>query len=115
MKVLQKLILPVLFLGVIYIIYMFYFAPGRFSGAFSDFDTNNNASKDITVEFIKDKGIQHDTRSGISIFYVKDKKGQVVMVQGPLPLPEGVESSSSLTLTGHLHNDFFHAHEIVVN
>jgi len=115
MKVLQKLILPVLFIAAAGIIYVFYFVPGQLSGTFSDFDTNNNASKDITVEFVREKGIQHDTRSGISEFYAKDKKGQIVLIQGPLPLPEGIENSSSITLTGHLHNDYFHAHEVVLD
>jgi len=115
MKVFQKLILPVLFIAITGIIYMSYFAPGKLTGAFSDFDTNNNASKSITVEFVKEKGIQHDTNSGTSVFYAKDKNGQVVLIQGPLPVPEGIENSSSVTLSGHLHNDYFHAHEVVLD
>lgn len=115
MKSLQKLILPALFLLVIAIIYIFYFAPTKDLGAFSDFDPNNNASKEITVELVADRGVQNDAQSGASIFYAKDKNGQVVMVQGPLPLPDGIENSSALTLTGHLHKEFFHAHEVKVH
>jgi hypothetical protein len=45
MKILQKLILPLLLLLVVFIIYKFYFAKSGL-GSFDDFDPNNNAVKE---------------------------------------------------------------------
>ena len=115
MKSVQKLILPVLFLVIIVLVYFIYFGNKGGLGAFSDFDPNNNAAKDIVVEFVKERGIQTDPQAGASIFYAKDKDGQVVMVQAPLQLPEGLENATTITLNGHIHKDFFHAHSVKIN
>jgi len=115
MKSIQKLILPALFLVIILLIYIIYFSGKEGLGSFSDFDPNNNATKDIVVELVKERGVNSDAQGGSSIFYAKDKNGQVVMVQGPLPLPEGIENAASLILKGHLHKEFFHAHEVIIN
>ncbi|NUN09784.1 MAG: cytochrome c maturation protein CcmE [Ignavibacteriaceae bacterium] len=113
MKNLKKFIVPGLILLFILVIYTSYFAPGDELGDFSTFDPNNNANKDIRVEIVRDKGVRKDMASGSSIFYVKDKNGVEVMVQGPIELPPTFEMNDVFTLKGHLHKDYFHATEIL--
>ncbi len=110
----KKLIVPILFIALITLIYLTYFSQTEGLGAFSDFDPNNNASKDIRVELVKEKGIQEDAAGGQSIFYAKDKNGVVFLIHGPLELPPKMETNSVVTLRGHIHKDYFHAHEIIL-
>jgi len=112
MKNLQKLILPILLVVVIFIIYKIYFVSGKGLGSFDDFDPNNNAVKPITVELLKDREINQ--QGSAVVFYVSDKTGKVMMVSGELSLPQGFESANIVTLKGHLSQDSFHAHEVVI-
>ena len=112
MKYLQKFILPVLLLVIVFIIYKFYFSSKMGLGSFDDFDPNNNAVKPITVELLKDREINQ--QGGTVVFYVSDKTGKVMMVTGELSLPQGFESANVVTLKGHLSQDSFHAHEVVI-
>ncbi|MDZ7767405.1 MAG: hypothetical protein U5K00_23815 [Melioribacteraceae bacterium] len=113
MKKLQKFILPALIIVAVSIIYFGYFAPRGGLGSFSKFDTNSNASHEIVVKFIEEKGVQRDRASGESIFYVVDADGREVMVSGPPSLPPGMDMASALVLVGHLNrNNSFHAHDV---
>jgi len=112
MKTLQKMILPALLLAVILLIYFLYFAPVEAPGLFSNFDTNNNANKDIRVLLVKEKGIQTDAVHQTAAFYAADAAGVQNLVQAPYPLPEGFENSQMIILKGHLHKDHFHAVEV---
>ncbi len=108
----QKLILPGLIVGVVAILYFIYFKPSDGLGSFSDFDPNNNASRDIFVELVKDKGVVRDRESGGTVFYVTDRDGREMKIIGPFDLPPGMDSAPSLVLTGHLGNGYFHAHAV---
>lgn len=110
----KKIIVPILFISLITIVYTTYFSQAEGLGTFADFDPNNNASKDIRVEIVKEKGINQDEANGQSIFYAKDKNGVVFLIQGPLQLPPAIETNSVVTLRGHIHKDYFHAHEVLV-
>jgi cytochrome c-type biogenesis protein CcmE len=112
MKALQKMILPGLLLAAILIIYFIYFAPTGELGLFSNFDTNNNANKDIRVSLVKERGIQTDPVNQSAAFYVVDAAGVQNLVQAPYPLPVDFESSNVIILKGHLHEDHFHAVEV---
>jgi len=112
MKALQKMILPVLVLAAILLIYFIYFAPSRDLGLYSNFDTNNNANKDIRVSLVADKGIQTDPINQSATFYAADAAGIQNLVQAPYPLPEGIEKADVILLKGHLHEDHFHAVEV---
>lgn len=108
MKNLQKLILPVLIIIVVGLIYTFYFSKNSDLGSFSDFDRNNSAVKEIRVEIVQSRGINNN------IFYVKDKTGQEVLVQADA-IPPGMESAKTVILKGHLNQDSFHAHEVLID
>ena len=111
MKKLQKLILPLMILIIVFLIYSIYFSPQKGLGSFSDFDPNNNANKDIKVRIVQEKGITRDQEA--SIFYAVDKNGTEVMVQAPLMLPQNIETANEVILRGHLHKEYFHAHEVL--
>lgn len=113
MKYLQKIILPVLIIIVAFLIYKIYFSSNKGLGSFSDFDPNNNAVKPITVELLKDKGINQ--QGGAVVFYVSDKNGKEMMVTGELSLPPGFESANVVTIKGHLSQGGFHVHGVVID
>jgi len=112
MKIIQKLILPLMALIIIYLIYSIYFSPQKGLGSFSDFDPNNNANKDIKVKIVQEKGITKDQE--VSIFYAVDKNETEVMVQAPLMLPQNIETTNEVILRGHLHKEYFHAVEVLI-
>jgi len=112
MKNLQKLILPILLLLVVFIIYKFYFAKSGL-GSFDDFDPNNTAVKDIRVQLVIDRGI---TQQGEDVvFYATDKNGKVMMVNGHVTLPDGFDKAEVIILKGHLSGDSFHTHEVLLD
>jgi cytochrome c-type biogenesis protein CcmE len=112
MKILQKLILPILLLLVVFIIYKFYFAKSGL-GSFDDFDPNNTAVKEIRVQLVIDRGI---TQQGEDVvFYAADKNGKVMMVNGHVSLPDGFDKAEVIILKGHLSGDSFHTHEVLLD
>jgi cytochrome c-type biogenesis protein CcmE len=108
----QKLILPVLIILIAAAIYFIYFGAKDSLGNFADFDTNNNANKDIRVSVVKEKGVDQNPAAGTAMFFAKDSKGIEYPVQVPLPLPADFNELESVKLKGHLHKDHFHAVEI---
>ena len=113
MKKLQKFILPILIIAAVFLVYKFYFVKGVQLGSFSDLDPNNSAVKEIRVQLLADRGIE---QSGEEVsFYTSDKDGKVVMVAGEFMLPEGFESAQVIILKGHLNQNGFHAHEVLLD
>lgn len=112
MKVLQKLILPLLIGLVFFVIYTFYFAEKSDLGSFNDFDPNNNAVKDIRVKLLSDRGI--NMQGGELVFYVVDRDGKVMMVSGALQLPDNFDKAEVIILKGHLTQGGFHAHGVEI-
>ncbi len=112
MKILQKLILPILLILVVFIIYNFYFAKSGL-GSFDDFDPNNTAVKEIRVQLVADRGI---TQQGEDVvFYAADKNGKIMMVNGHVSLPEGFDKAEVIILKGHLSGNSFHTHEVLLD
>lgn len=112
MKALQKMILPALLMAAIFLIYFIYFAPSGELGLYSNFDTNNNANKDIRVSLVHPKGIRTDPVNQSATFYAVDGEGVENLVQAPYPLPDGIENANVIIMKGHLHEDHFHAVEV---
>lgn len=113
MKLIQKFVLPVLIVIVIFLIFKIYFSPDKGLGSFTDFDPNNNAVKPIRVQLLYDRGINQ--QGGAVSFYVSDKDGKVVMVNGEFSLPEGFDSANEIIIKGHLSQNGFHAHEVEID
>ena len=107
----QKIILPGLVLIIVAIVYFTYFSPSDELGDFSKLSKNSNASVQIIVKYVSEKGITRDKEGGTH-FYVLDKKNSEVEVSGPGKLPPGMDNAVSLVLTGHMTGDLFHAHGI---
>jgi cytochrome c-type biogenesis protein CcmE len=112
MKSLQKLFVPALLVVIALLIYLSYFGGKKGIGNFSDFDTNNNANKDIRVVVVREKGVNQNASAGTAMFFARDAKGVEYPVQVPLPLPADFNELESVLLKGHLHKDHFHAVEI---
>lgn len=113
MKILQKLILPILLAGAVILVYEFYFAKGEELGSYADFDPNNSAVKEIRVKLLSDRGIEQ--HSGEVSFYTSDRNGKVVQVSGSFMLPDGFEKANIIILRGHLSQGGFHAHEVLLD
>ncbi|MDP2301636.1 MAG: hypothetical protein Q8N03_04330 [Ignavibacteria bacterium] len=111
----KKLFVPVMIIVVLAVVYLTYFSKKEGLGSFSDFDTNNNANKEIRVEIVTERGINKDEVNGATVFYARDKNGMEVLIQAPLMLPPSFEMNNVVTLRGHLHKEYFHAAEVVVN
>ena len=60
MKLLQKLIIPVLLVFLVVAIYIFYLSPKKGLGNFNDFDPNAHIQKEINVLLLADEGIQRN-------------------------------------------------------
>jgi len=113
MKILQKLILPVLIIAAIFLVYEFYFDKGSDLGLYSTFDPNNSAVKEIRVQLLADRGIEQ--QGGEVSFFTSDRDGKVVRVSGSLMLPEEFENAKVIILRGHLSQGGFHAHEVLLD
>jgi len=107
----QKIIMPGLVLILVAIVYFTYFSPSDELGDFSMLNANSNASVQIIVKFVSEKGITRDKEGGTH-FYVLDIKNREVEVSGPGILPPGMDVAVSLVLTGHMSGNYFHAHGI---
>lgn len=115
MKKIQKFIVPILLIIVVGTVYLTYFNPQKGIGAFSDFDTNNNANKDIKVYVAKERDFSLDPASGSVVFHGRDKNGQVVKIQAPANYTmDQIKSAETVVLRGHLHKDYFHAAELIL-
>jgi len=113
MKILQKLILPILLIATVFLVYKFYFTKGDTLGSFSDFDPNNSAVKEIRVQLLADRGIEH--QGGEISFYTSDRDGKVVQVSGSFMLPDEFEKADIIIIRGHLSQGGFHAHEVLLD
>jgi len=112
MKILQKLILPLLLLLVVFIIYNFYFAKSGL-GSFDDFDPNNNAVKEIRVKVLSNQNIS--TGGGSFSFIVADKDGKTLQAFGSASLPQGIGEAETIILKGHVNQSGFCTHEVLTD
>lgn len=110
MKTLQKLILPLLLILVVFIIYNFYFAKSGL-GTFDSFDPNNTAVKEILVQIIPNQTI--DPAAGSFNFSVADKNGKILQAFGSASLPQGIGESETIILKGHVNQSGFCTHEVL--
>ena len=113
MKIIQKLILPILLIATVFLVYKFYFVKGDTLGSFSDFDPNNSAVKEIRVQLLSDRGIDH--QGGEISFFTSDRDGKVVQVSGSFMLPDEFEKADIIIIRGHLSQGGFHAHEVLLD
>jgi hypothetical protein len=113
MKVLQKLILPLLVLLVAFIIYTFYFDKKAGLGSFDDFDPNNNAVKEIRVQIVQNQSISPS--GGSFNFSVADKNGKILQAFGSASLPEDIQNAETIILKGHVNQSGFCTHEVIAD
>jgi stage V sporulation protein SpoVS len=112
MKNLQKLILPILLILIVFLIYTFYFAKSGL-GSFDDFDPNNNAVKEIRVKVLPNQNI--NSQSGSFAFIVADKDGKTLQAFGSASLPQGIGEAETIILKGHVNQSGFCTHEVLAD
>ena len=112
MKNLQKLILPILLILIVFLIYTFYFAKSGL-GSFDDFDPNNNAVKEIKVKVLPNQNI--NSQSGSFAFIVADKDGKTLQAFGSASLPQGIGEAETIILKGHVNQSGFCTHEVLTD
>jgi len=112
MKNLQKLILPILLILIVFLIYTFYFAKSGL-GSFDDFDPNNNAVKEIRVKVLPNQNI--NSESGSFAFIVADKDGKTLQAFGSASLPQGIGEAETIILKGHINQSGFCTHEVLAD
>ncbi len=112
MKNLQKLILPILLILIVFLIYTFYFAKSGL-GSFDDFDPNNNAVKEIRVKVLPNQNI--NSESGSFAFIVADKDGKTLQAFGSASLPQGIGEAETIILKGHVNQSGFCTHEVLAD
>ncbi len=110
-KQVKLIIIGILVLFLIYLGYSVYFTSKEGTESFDNFDTNSTANKNIKVELLMEKGFTPSPDGGIS-FFVKDRSGIIKKVTLGKAFPEELKKESTITLTGHLHGDYFHATEV---
>ena len=109
-KPVKLVLFAIVIMFLAYLAYSVYFTSKEGTESFSKFDVNSTASKNIKVEYVKEKGLTPNPEGGVT-FYAKDREGVEKKVSLSKELPPGIENSKFLTLTGHLHGDYFHATE----
>jgi hypothetical protein len=114
MKTLQKLILPLLLILIVFIIYTFYFNKADAGlGSFDDFDPNNNAVKEIKVQILPNQNINPE--GGSFSFAVADKNGKTLNAFGSASLPQGIGEAETIILKGHVNQSGFCTHEVLAD
>jgi len=111
MKNLQKLILPLLIVLILFIIYTLYFSGGGDLGSFDDFDPNNNAVKEIRVQVVPNQSFNQ--QGGSFSFSVADKNGKTLTAFGSASLPQGIGEAETIILKGHVNQSGFCTHEVL--
>jgi len=114
MKILSKLILPILIIGAIFLIYEFYFAPTSDLGSFSKFSTGSEINQEINVEVLQDKGSRKNKDGQIISFYARDIKGKIILVTVHDPLTNEITKAKIVKLLGHMHIDSFTAAKVTI-
>jgi hypothetical protein len=109
-KKVKLVFLTIIILFLAYLGYSVYNSSQADTVTFSKFDVNSTASKNIKVEINKEKGFTPN-QDGSVTFYGKDKDGIEKKITLGKELPSGINNSKTVTLTGHLHGDYFHATE----
>ncbi|GBD89611.1 hypothetical protein BMS3Abin04_00319 [bacterium BMS3Abin04] len=114
MKILNKLILPILIIGAVFVIYHFYFAPNSDLGSFSKFSTGSEINQEINVEVVQSKGFRKNKDGQIISFYAKDISGKIVFITVHEPLTDEITKAKIVKLLGHIHSDSFTAAKVTI-
>ena len=111
-KRVKLVFLSIIALFLVYLGYSVYTSSQADTVTFNKFDINSTASKMIKVKIIQEKGIVPN-QDGSVTFYAKDREGTEKKISLSKEFPIDGDKSKSITLTGHLHGDYFHATEAV--
>ena len=107
-KQVKLVITAVVFIFLVYLGYNVYQTTNEGIGSFDKFDINSTAGKTITVELVHEKGFTPNPDGGV-VFFVKDINSTEKKVVLGRELPTEINNAKIITISGHLHGDYFHA------
>ncbi len=107
-KSVKTFIFAIIIVFLVYLLYSVYFTAKEGTESFDKFDVNSTANKNIKVELVPEKGFIPTQDGGVT-FFVKDKNGLEKKVILGMEIAPEIKESKTVTLTGHMHGDYFHA------
>jgi|SRR3989337_1845748 len=110
----SRLILPAIFIIVIVIMYLTYFASTDEIGSFTKFSPGSEINQEINVAIVKSKGFERDANGNITSFYASDKNNVEVKVTSHEPIPAEIVNAEIVELLGHMHENSLVASNISI-
>jgi len=110
----SRLILPAIFIIVIVIMYLTYFASTDEIGSFTKFSPGSEINQEINVAIVRSKGFERDANGNITSFYASDKNNVEVKVTSHEPIPAEIVNAEIVELLGHMHENSLVASNISI-
>lgn len=114
MRIISKLILPLISISVLAFIYYIYFAPTSKLGSFTKFEKGTEINQEINVSVVKENGFERDASGGIISFYVRDKNNLIVKISLRDPVSDDIVNAEVVKLMGHMHGGNFTAAGVTI-
>ncbi|MEW6195585.1 MAG: hypothetical protein AB1521_10565 [Bacteroidota bacterium] len=114
MKILSKLIFPVIVAAVVLVIYFTYFAPTDELGSFSKFNPGSEVNQQVNAAVIKEKGFERDASGNIISFFARDKDNIEMKVTSHEPILPEIANAEVVELLGHIHENSIIASKISI-
>ena len=111
---LSKLILPIIFIVVITIMYLTYFARTDEVGSLDKFSPGSEINQEINLFVVKSKGFERDANGNITSFYAADKNNVEIIVTSHEPIPPEIANAKVVGLLGHMHGNSLVASKITI-
>jgi cytochrome c-type biogenesis protein CcmE len=100
----------VLFLGIMG--YLFTQSNIKYENNFSVIKSNNKTVK-ATGSWVKEKNYSYDSENNLFKFFMKDEKGEEMLVVYRGAMPNNFESATSVVVTGSYQENYFYAKDIL--
>ncbi len=100
----------VLFLGIMG--YLFTQSNIKYENNFIVVKSTNKTVK-ATGSWVKEKKYSYDAENNLFTFYIKDDKGEEMMVVYRGAMPNNFESATSVVVTGSYQQNYFYAKDIL--
>lgn len=103
-------IIIVLFLGIMG--YLFTQSNIKYENNFSIVKASHKTVK-ATGSWVKEKQYSYDAENNLFKFYIRDDKGEEMLVVYKGAMPNNFESATSVVVTGSYQDNYFYAKEIL--
>lgn len=103
-------IIITLFLGIMG--YLFTQSNIKYENNFSVVKSSHKTVK-ATGSWVKEKQYSYDAKNNLFKFYMKDEKGEEMLVVYQGAMPNNFESATSVVVTGSYQDNYFYAKDIL--